>query len=80
MDNSKTQVGQIITNPPRAVMVRSDPEHLDQPHSAVVANITILTENRLQTQAVLDNWSRVASALNDRVLAIVGEIIEEKVG
>lgn len=72
MDNTKTEIGHVITNPPRAVQVRTPgPANATEPHSAVVSNVTILTDNRLETQALLDNWAMVADAINEIVLRIL---------
>lgn len=66
MSDETFRQGAILTNPPRAVRVRV-PDDETAPHTAVVANITVLTDSRLETDAVLKHWETIVSAINTAV-------------
>lgn len=56
--------GRVISSPARAIRVRIDVDpETKEPHSAIVANVTILTDNKTDAQKLVDAWQEMAHAI-----------------
>ena len=66
-------VGLVHYDEPRAVQVRN-PENLKDIHSAVHGALAIYTDNKQETDALLERWSEIMAAADNEARRILGLI------
>ena len=74
-----SSIGALHYSDARAVQVR-EPENVNSVHSAVHGDVAVYSDNRLQTQALLDGWPEImaaAAAKANEILAGVPPVESE---
>ena len=74
-------IGALRYSDARAVQVR-EPENTETAHSAVHCDVAVYTDNRLQTQALLDRWPEIMQVAADKATEILASVppVEEASG